>query len=70
MPNAVCDVGDHFGELRLSIVAADAVGENAHRRIVFADAVDSSCEVVFGAERGLQEAVDDLTVGEGFFSAR
>ena len=41
-----------------------AIGEHAHRHIVFADAVDLAGEMVFRTESRFQEAVDDLLVGE------
>jgi len=41
-----------------------AVGEHPDRRGVFADAVDPAGEMEFGAERGLEEAVEDLGVAE------
>ena len=61
--NARGDVGHDLRELRLA-VGAGAVGEHPHRRVVFADAVDAAGEMIFGAERGLQKAFDDLAVGE------
>ena len=63
MLNARGDVGHDFRELRLA-VGAVAVGEHPHRPVVFADAVDAAGEMIFGAERGLQKAFDDLAVGE------
>ena len=33
--------------------------------LIFPDAVDAAGEMILGAERGLEEAVDDLAVGEG-----
>jgi hypothetical protein len=43
-----------------------AIGEHAHRNIVFPDAIDPAGQMVFGAEGGFQEPVDDFTVGERF----
>ena len=60
------DVGHDFRELRLA-VSPGAVGKHPHRPVIFADAVDAAREMIFGAERGLQKAVDDLAVGEGLF---
>jgi len=60
------DIGDDFLKLRLSIRAIDAGGEHAHRPIVLSDAVDAAGQVIFGAERDLEEADGDFTVGEGF----
>jgi hypothetical protein len=34
--------------------------------LIFPDAVDPSGEMILGAERGLEEAVDDLAVGKRF----
>ena len=63
MLNAAGDVGDDFRELRLA-VGAVAVGKHPHRRVVFPDAVDAAGEMIFGAEGGLEETLDDLAVGE------
>ena len=57
------DVGHDFRKLRLA-VGPGAVGEHPHRPVIFADAVDAAGEMIFGAERGLQKAFDDLAVGE------
>ena len=52
-------------------ICAAAVGLRAvvdidpDRPVVFADAVDAAGDVEFGAERDLEESVDDLGVGEG-----
>ena len=70
MLDAACDVGDDFGELRLAVGAVDAVGEHAHRPVVFADAVDPAGEMVFGAEGGLEEAVEISLSVKVVFSAR
>ena len=64
--NARGDVGHDFRELRLA-VGPVAVGEHPHRPVIFADAVDAAGEMIFGAERGLQKAFDDLAVGEDLF---
>ena len=66
MLNARGDVGHDLRELRLA-VGPGAVGKHPHRPVKFADAVDAAGKMVFGAERGLEEAVDDLAVGEGLF---
>ena len=58
-----CDVGDDLRKLRLAVRTV-AVGEHAHRHLIFADAVDAAGEMIFGAERDLQKAFDDLAVGE------
>jgi len=50
--------GDDFRELGLA-VGAIAVGEHPHRRVVFADPVDAAGEMIFGAERGLEKALDE-----------
>ena len=64
--NARGDVGHDFRELRLA-VGPVAVGKHPHRPVIFADAVDAAGEMIFGAERGLQKAFDDLAVGEDLF---
>ena len=63
MLNTGCDIGHDSRELRLA-VGTGAVGEHPHRRLVFADAVDAPGKMIFGAEGGLQKALDDLAVGE------
>jgi hypothetical protein len=59
------NVAHDFCDLRLA-VGTGAVGEHAHRHLVFADAVDASGKMIFGAEGDLQKAFDDLAVGEDF----
>jgi hypothetical protein len=61
--DARADVGHDLRELRLS-VGPIAVGKHPHRPVIFADAVDAAGEMIFGAERDLQKAFDDLAVGE------
>jgi hypothetical protein len=56
------DVGDDLGDLSFAVGAA--LGEDAYRKLVFADAVDAAGEVIFGAEGGLEKTVDDLAIGE------
>jgi hypothetical protein len=63
MPHAGGDVGDDFCELPFAIPPV-AVGEYPHRSGIFPDPVDAAGELKFGAEGGLQEAVDDLAVGK------
>ena len=41
-----------------------AVGEHAHRNVIFADAVDPARQMIFRPETRLQEAFDDFGVGE------
>ncbi len=64
MLHAPADVGDDLCKLRLA-VGAIAFGEDAHRRDVFADAVDPSRKLELRAEGGLEKAFNDLGVGEG-----
>ena len=66
MLNARGDVGHDFRKLRLA-VGPGAVGIHPHRPVIFANAVDAACKMIFGAERDLQKAFDDLAVGESFF---
>src|SRR6185437_4041471 len=65
MANALADIGDDPGELRLAIRTGAAGGEYPHRPVVFPDAVDPAGEMIFGAERGLEKSVCYLAVGEG-----
>ena len=64
------DVGDDGGDLRRCGRAGAVVDEDADRAVVLADAVDAAGHVKFGAERDLEEAVDDLGVGEGLALGR
>ena len=57
------NVAHDFCDLRLA-VGTGAVREHAYRRVVFADAVDASGKMIFGAEGDLQKAFDDFAVGE------
>ena len=61
------DIRDHFDELRLAISTDGAFDEHANRHVIFANPVDAPGEMIFGAERSLHEAVDNLGVGERFF---
>ena len=63
MLHALGDVGDDLRQLRLA-AAAIAFGEDAHRRDIFADAVDPAGELELRAESGLEKTFDDLGVGE------
>jgi hypothetical protein len=65
MRNSRANIGDHPGKLRLSIRTRAAGGEDPHRHVVFSDAIDPAGEMIFGAERGLEESVCYLAVGEG-----
>ena len=65
MLHAAADIGDDLRQLRLA-VGTIAFGEHAHRRDIFADAVDPAGELEFRAEGGLEKALDDLGVGETF----
>src|SRR5688572_14730336 len=58
----VCDCGDNFGPaVRLGAI----VDEDAYRPVELANAVGRPAHVKLGAERDLEEAFDDLGVGEG-----
>jgi hypothetical protein len=63
MLHAGGDVGDDFCELPFAVAPA-AVGEHPYGPGIFPDPVDAPGQLKFGAERGLQEAVDDLAVGK------
>ena len=63
MLNMLSYVDDDLRQLRLAVGPA-AVGEYTHRHGVFPDAVDAACQMVLGAESGLQKPIDDLGVGE------
>src|SRR5947209_13039200 len=57
------DVGDDLGQVHFA-VAAIAVGEHAHRNVVFPDAIDPASQMIFGAKGGLQESFRYLTIGK------
>ena len=63
--DARADVGDDRGDLRAAVGLGAVVDKDAHRPVVFADAVDAAGDLKFGAEGDLEEAVDDFGVGEG-----
>ena len=52
------DVGDGGGDLLAAVGLGAVVDEDAHRRIVFADAVDAAGDMEFRAEGDLEEAVE------------
>ncbi len=59
------NIGDDLRQLRLA-VGTIAFGEHAHRRDIFADAVDLTGELELRAEGGLEKALDDFGVGKTF----
>jgi hypothetical protein len=64
MRDARADIGDDPGQLRSSIRTVAAIGEHPHRHVVFPDPIDPAGEMIFGAERGLEESFRYLAVGE------
>jgi hypothetical protein len=64
--NAAGDVGDNFCKLCF-FLAAIAIGKHPNRPFVFPDAIDAAGQVIFRAERGLEESVRDLSVRKYFF---
>ena len=68
--DARADVGDDRGDLRAAVGLRAVVDIDADRPVVFADAVDAAGDVEFGAERDLEEAVDDFGVGEALALGR
>ena len=64
------DVGDDLADRAAAIGPGAVVDEGADRHVELADAVDAAGGVELGAERDLEEAVDDLRVGERLGSRR
>ncbi len=62
--DAAANIGNGRFHLRRAVGRGAIVDEHLHRPVVFADAVDTAGDVEFGAERHLEEAVEDLGVGE------
>ncbi len=62
--NMGADIGDDRGDLRAAVEREAVVDIDPHRAVIFADTVDAAGDMEFGAEGNLEEAVDDLGVGE------
>ncbi len=62
--HAVSDIGDHPPDLRPAIGRRAIDHEDSHRFLEFPDALGALVELQLGAERDLEEAIDDLVVGE------
>ena len=62
---AALDVGDDLGDLRAPVGLSAIFDIHPDGLVVFADAIDAPGDAHLGAERGCEEALEDLGVGEG-----